>query len=553
MRDDISGWRTRIDDAELRNRRALGQWRNRTIAEDARDRAAKSPERVCAACGDDSLTFGQAFERAERLAAHLGRLGLRPGDCIGFQLPNWLETVPINLAACILGLVVNPIVPIYRHAEVRLILRDCRAKAIFVPERFRTFDFAEMMRSIADDLPDLQHVIVLRGSSAPALPGSIVFEDLLAADAGAAPWAGQRPEAVKMVMYTSGTTGRPKGVLHTHETMPRSLQSCVEHWSIEDDDVVIMPSPVTHITGYSWGLEMPFYHGTRSLLMERWDAGEAVELIDRHGARATIGATPFLQELVDAAERKGSRLPSLKVFACGGAAVPPALVQRANALFAKGRTFRVYGSTEAPMTTLGFVSDGTLDLAAETDGRIVDYEVRIVDEDGKPVPAGREGEILTRGPALFVGYTDPAETATGFTSDGFFRMGDIGYLTPDDAIVITGRKKDLIIRGGENISAKEIEDALHRHPLIREVAAVSMPHARLGETVCAYVVSSREPPPTLEDLLIYLKQLGIARQKFPEHLEVVEDLPRTASGKVKKDILRRMIAEKVARTPPEKV
>lgn len=201
------------------------------------------------------------------------------------------------------------------------------------------------------------------------------------------------------------------------------------------------------------------------------------------------------------------------------------------------------------MITLGFVAPGTEALSAETDGQIIDYEVRIVDERDGEVATGSEGEILARGPSLFVGYADPAETAAAFTADGFFRMGDIGLIGADNSILITGRKKDLIIRGGENISAKEIEDALHRHPAVREAVAVSMPHARLGETVCAYVVAREGEAPTLADLTAHLAAAGLARQKFPEHLELVDDLPRTASGKVKKDILRRMIADRLATGP----
>ncbi|MCZ0736186.1 AMP-binding protein [Phreatobacter sp. AB_2022a] len=544
---DPSGWSTRLDAAALSRHRASGAWRNRTIADDARQRAAATPAAVCLQLGEQTLTFAEALARGERLAVSLWDLGLRPGDVLSFALPNWLEAVSVDLAAALLGLVVNPIVPIYRDAEFGLILRHCRAKAIIIPESFRGFDYAAMMQRLRPGLPDLAHVVVAR---APApLPGTLAFDEL-AAGAGSVPWPRQVPEAVKMVMYTSGTTGMPKGVLHTHETMAHSMACCVDHWGLAKGHVVLMPSPVTHVTGFAWGLEQPFQHGLKSVLMERWNGDEAVRLIDAHGVAVTVGATPFLQELVDAATRAGSRLPSLKVFACGGAAVPPDLVTRANALFANGQATRVYGSTEAPMITLGFVSPDTASLAAETDGQVIDYEVRIVDERDRAVAPGSEGEILARGPALFVGYGDAAETAAAFTSDGFFRMGDIGLFGARDSILITGRKKDLIIRGGENISAKEIEDALHRHPAVREAVAVSMPHARLGETVCAYVVPCEGHAPNLAEVVAHLEAAGLARQKFPEHLELVDDLPRTASGKVKKDILRRMIADRMAMERP---
>jgi cyclohexanecarboxylate-CoA ligase len=546
---DVSGWTLRLDPEMIAANRAAGLWCGRTIADDARERAAATPEAVCTEVGGEQLSFAAALTGAERLASSLWHLGLRPGDVVSFALPNWLEALTIDLAAALLGLVVNPIVPIYRDAEFGLILRHCRAKAIFIPESHRGFDYGAMLERLRPNLPDLANVIIVRGEG--ERPATSRFADL-AAGAGAVPWPAQRPEAVKMVMYTSGTTGMPKGVLHTHETMARALACCVTHWGLDASDVILMPSPVTHVTGYGWGLEMPFCHGLRSVLMERWNADEAIALIDGHQASVTVGATPFLQELVDAAERAGSRLPSLKVFACGGAAVPPGLVKRANTLFAKGRATRAYGSTEAPMITLGFVEPQTAILAAESDGRIVDYEVLIVDEHERPVERGGEGEILARGPSLFVGYADPAETDAAFTPEGYFRMGDIGVLGAEGSIVITGRKKDLIIRGGENISAKEIEDILHRHPAIKEVAAVSMPHARLGETVCVFAIARQGHGPTLAELVAFVAAAGLARQKYPEHLELVDDLPRTASGKVKKDILRRMIVDKVVTRPAER-
>jgi non-ribosomal peptide synthetase component E (peptide arylation enzyme) len=318
----------------------------------------------------------------------------------------------------------------------------------------------------------------------------------------------------------------------------------MEFWGIEAGDGILMPSPVTHITGYLWGLEAPFSRGTPTVLMERWSPDEAVEVIDRIKLTMTISATTFLQELLDAAERAGSRLPSLKVFACGGASVPPGLIRRANALFERGRAFRVYGATEVPMIGRGCVDPRVAAPAADTDGMIVDFEVRFIDEHGREVEEGAEGEIIARGPGQCVGYVDAGATHASFDTAGFFHTGDLGRRTADGAIVITGRKKDLIIRGGENISAKEIEDILINHPGIREIAVVAMPHCRLGETVCAFVIPG-ERRPSLPDLLSHLETAGIARQKFPERLEIVDEMPRTAAGKIKKDVLRGIAASLV--------
>jgi acyl-CoA synthetase (AMP-forming)/AMP-acid ligase II len=248
-----------------------------------------------------------------------------------------------------------------------------------------------------------------------------------------------------------------------------------------------------------------------------------------------VAATPFLQELVTRAKEAGTTLPSMRFFACGGAAVPPEIVRSANALFGKPVAFRVFGSSEVPLVTLGFPKDG--ELAATTDGEIIDYEVRIVDDEDRDVPPGGEGEILARGPAMFMGYADEAQTREAITADGYFRTGDIGRVTPENAVLITGRKKDLIIRGGENISAKEIEDVLHLHPKVAEAAVVAMPHERLGEGVCAFVIAKGEAP-TFADLVAFVAASGLAPQKRPERVEIVEEFPRTASGKIRKDLLR---------------
>jgi acyl-CoA synthetase (AMP-forming)/AMP-acid ligase II len=541
---DVSGWDIRLDPAEMRAYRAAGIWRNRTIGDDARDLAARDPDRICVTDAYRSVTFLEALREAEAVAAGLWSLGLRPGDVISFQLPNWIEAAVINLAGSLLGLVVNPIVPIYRESETTSIVRNCRAKVLFVPEILRRFDHLAMAERVRATTPSLKHVVVVKPGST-ALPGdAIQYESLSATDPSIVSWPLVTPDAVKFVLYTSGTTGVAKGVLHTHETIGRALRGCMDFWGITAGDTILMPSPVTHVTGYLWGLEAPFCCGTPTVLMERWNADEAVTLIDQQKLAMTVSATTFLQELLDAAARAGTRLPSLKVFACGGASVPPSLIRQANALFRNGRAFRVYGATEVPMIGRGYMDPADAEPAADSDGMIVDFDVRFVDEGGQVVVDGMEGEILARGPAQCVGYVDGEATRSSFDTEGFFHTGDLGFRTSAGTIVITGRKKDLIIRGGENISAKEIEDILIGHPAIREVAIVSMPHARLGETVCAFAIPGSSPP-TLADLVSHLERAGIARQKFPERLELVEEMPRTAAGKIKKDVLRGVIASLV--------
>lgn len=539
---DVSGWDIRLNPDEARALRSAGIWRNRTIAQDARERATLDPDRVCITDPYRAVTFQEILQEAERVAVSLWSLGLRPGDVISFQLPNWIEAGAINLAASLLGLVVNPIVPIYREAETTAIVRDCRAKVLFVPDTFRRFDHLGMAQRIRTACPTLQHVVVVKPLANGAPPGLLAYHSLLGSTSRGFAWPDVSPDAVKFVLYTSGTTGVAKGVLHTHETISRVLRGCMEFWGIEAGEGILMPSPVTHITGYLWGLEAPFARGTPAVLMERWSPDEAVDLIDRMKLTMTVSATTFLQELLDAAVRMGTRLPSLKVFACGGASVPPALIRRANSLFERGRAFRVYGATEVPMIGRGCVDPRHAEPAADTDGMIVDFDVKFVDEHGREVEEGTEGEIIARGPAQCVGYVDSEATRASFDAAGYFHTGDLGRRTAEGAIVITGRKKDLIIRGGENISAKEIEDILVNHPGIREIAVVAMPHCRLGETVCAFVIAGNSRP-ALVDLVGHLERAGIARQKFPEHLEIVDEMPRTAAGKVKKDVLRAIAAQ----------
>ena len=520
---------------------ADGSWAQMTIGDYARRWAQTEPDRVVFLGDPAAPTYASLLADGEALARALFDLGLKQGDVFSFQVPNWVEAAAINLAASLGGFVINPIVPIYRDAEVIHMLSDSHSRAFFVAESFRGYDFAAMVDRVRPHLPQLDHVIYVR--PAERTPN---LADLIAHGRGlTTPLPKVDPNALKLILYTSGTTGRPKGVLHSHNTLDRVAQFSFRHNGIPGD-VTLMPSPVTHISGFSGGLEKPFAVGSRTVLMEVWKAADAVDLIDKFGITSTVAATPFLQELCDAAAAKGSTLPSFRRFACGGAAVPSDLVHAANGRLANACAFRVYGSSEVPLATQGILPEVSLVCAAETDGEPLDYELRLVDDDGNEVPRGADGEILARGPAMFLGYADEAQTRESLTGDGFFRTGDIGRLTPEGALVITGRKKDLIIRGGENISAKEIEDLLHTHPAIKEAAVVSMPHPRLGEGICAYFIPTGEARPDIAALSAFVSAAGLAKQKCPERIEWTETLPRTASGKIRKDQLRAMIKALVA-------
>lgn len=518
-------------------------WSNRTISDGAWQKAEECPDEVAIYLEDEpNITYGSIAEQARRLITGLQTLGMTEGDVVSFQLPNWRESVVLDIAASAMGLIVNPVIPIYRDRELRFILKDAQTKLIYIPERIRSLEFPSMIASLQAELPNLKHIVTVRAEQ--EYEGMLRFEDLLDNEvASLSDLPKIDPNSVKTILYTSGTTGSPKAVLHSHNTLSRVIQNSLDHWLMDSADIMLMPSPVTHITGYGSGMVLPFITPVKSALMARWDADAAVEFILRIGATASVGATPFLVELLAAAKRHETGLPSMRLFACGGASVPSQLIHQCYQELDNCRAFRVYGSTEAPVITQGFVHDGEQDLAAETDGMIYGYEVKILDDEGNELPIGAEGEIAARGAGMMLGYADAEQNIEAHDDDGFFYTGDIGVRTKDDAILITDRKKDIIIRGGENLSAKEIEDVLHDHPLIKEAAVVAMPHQRLGEGVCAYIIpASGVTELDFSQVAAFADKAGLARQKIPQHMELIEDLPRTPSGKVKKDILRKKIA-----------
>jgi len=547
MQTDVSGWNTRLDPDMAASYARDGRWKNITLVDRARRCARDYPDDVAVADDSGVLTFAQLWDQALRLAGTLRDRGLRRGDVISFQLPNWRETLAINLACAIGGFVCNPIVPIYRDAELRFILSRSRTRALFIPQRFRSIDYLEMIQRLRPDLPDLEHLILVRSEA----HGQASYASWASRETPLEPFAHTPPDAIKLLLYTSGTTGNPKGVLHSHNTIHAEIEAVTTFWELSREDVLLMPSPVTHITGYLYGLELPFLQGSKVMLMERWDASAALALIQAHQVSFSIGATPFLVELVAEVDRRGIQLPSLRLYGSGGAPVPPEVVKRANAVLPNCKTFRIYGSSEAPTISLGIAKGDPAERGVTTDGLVFNHEVRIVDPvSGAVLAPGQAGEITARGPEVMLGYTDPLHTGEAFDADGYFRTGDLGYVDDQGYLTVTGRKKDLIIRGGENISPKEIEDLLHQHPAIQEAAVVAFPHPRMGETPCVYLVLRPGRELDFAGMLAYLESARLARQKFPERMFVVDDLPRTATGKVLKHVLKaRAATEEQQGTP----
>ncbi|MGD2007470.1 MAG: AMP-binding protein [Cellvibrionales bacterium] len=520
------------------------QHRNTTLVHAAQERAEKHGDEIAIYFDDGStLSYGEAWADGLALAGALYERGLRPRDRVSFQLPNCRESVVVMLAAAIGGWVINPIVPIYRDRETGYILRHAGSKAIFIPTSIRGFDYPAMVGRLRADCAELTTVVVI-GADETADDQQCTYAQLLRSGYTLPhPPHEADPDDEKILLYTSGTTGHPKQVRHSHNSLTAALDLGVIGWNLGDDDLMLMPSPVTHITGYVNGMEMPFLTGTKSLLMGQWQVDRAIDLIEQYGATACVSATPFLRELVDACQAADKSLPGFRLFACGGASVPPDLIHDAWNTLRDCRAVRVYGSTEVPLVTVGFTGADQRTLAAETDGRISDYEVKVVDEDGRDVGLDQDGEILARGAAMMLGYGDPEQNSDAFDGNGFFRTGDIGRKLANGGLLITDRKKDIIIRGGENISARDIEEVLLRMEGVAEVAVVSVPHQRLGETVGACLVMTDGRPLDQQALVTMLRDSGLAKQKWPQHIEFMSALPKTASGKVQKEILRRQLRE----------
>lgn len=495
------------------------------------------------------LTFGALADEVERVSAGLQELGVGPGDVVSYQLPNWITTSVVHLAVSRVGAVANPIIPIYRHSEVEYILNDGGSKCVFVPASFRDFDYPEMIADIATACPELAHVVVVgEQTSDDAVDAleSVSYHDLEASDPDSFTRPAIDANDIHALLYTSGTTADPKGVLHTHNTLLFEQRKTIELLGLSGETTVFMPSPVTHVTGMLYALELPFMSGMDLVLMDVWDPVDAIELIDEHRCNFTVGATPFLQGINENAP-DGWDCP-LRVFACGGADIPPELVRDATKTL--GCTVqRVYGSTEYPTATWPPL-DAPLEKLAETDGPAAPAaELKVVDiETGDELPPGEKGVLLAHGPELMVGYLGEELNEDAF--DGpWFDTGDLAVVDSDGYVEITGRMKDIIVRGGENIPVKDVEDRLFEHPAIEEVAVVAMPDPEMQEKGCAYVKLVPGESLTFEEMIEYLDEQGIAKQKYPERLEVLDGFPKTASGKIQKNVLREEIADELGLEP----
>jgi len=520
--------------SETARRHAAGHWGSMPLGECFVRTCAARGDAVALIDDERRLTFAEWDRLSAAAARGLLDLGVRGGDVVAYQLPNWWEAAVLFLAAARIGAVVNPVLPMFRERELGFILRQSGASVLAIPGTFRGADYPALVDAVRGQAPNLREVLVTR---ATAPPGTRPFADLLAADSAPSS-AAVDADALLMLMYTSGTTADPKGVLHTHNTLLAEVRSLERMHALTAADRTLMPSPLTHISGVIHAILTPAVLGTSAVLMERWDADAGLALIAAERVTYMVGAPTFLQDLSDRAPSGGT---SLRLFSCGGAAVSAALIRRARAALGCVAK-RVYGSTEFPTITTTDAADAET-MGIESEGRVIaPGELRIVDERGRPLGPDAEGEVQARGPECCVGYADAALNADAFTADGWFRTGDLGVLDAAGYLRITGRLKEIVIRKGEKFSLAEIEATIARHPAVSEAAVVAVPDPRSGERACAVVTLRPGGALTLADLSAFLLAAGLARQKLPEQLEIVDAFPRTDSGKVHRAALRARFA-----------
>jgi acyl-CoA synthetase len=477
-------------------------------------------------------TFDDVRRLAMRVAGGLASLGVGPGDVVAFQLPNWVETAATFYALAALGAVPAPIVHTYNTKEVRFILGQVGARALVIPDAFGRRTYAAEMESLRSELPELDHIIVI----GTQVPGSMIpFAELATAEP-IPDIARVDPRSAAIIGYTSGTSADPKGVVHVHEAACAEVR-CHMAQVLARGRPVLVASPISHITAMLIGLLVPSYRGEPVHLVDEWDPPFVLDAMQDGDLSAGTGAVVFISTLLDEPSITPEHITRIGSVALGGSPVSDAVVERCEAVGIS--VTRGYGCTEHPS-----ISSASIDEPKEERNRydghlLAGVEVRVVDAEGRDVAPGQPGEILSRGPDLFVGYVDGRQTLPAFTEDGWFATGDIGILRDDGWIKITDRKKDIIIRGGENISAVEVEEALLTLPGIAETAVVAAPDRRMGEHAAAFVrLRTGATPPELRTVRAHLAAVGMAKLKWPEELHLVDDFPRTASGKIKKVHLR---------------
>lgn len=538
---------TKFDlDAQRRSLREQGHWTDQHYDDFLRQALQDHPDKLAVvndrASGVVKLTFAELEDRVARAAGGLRKLGVGKGDVVALQLPNWWEFVVGVLATQRLGAISNPLMPIFRERELRFMLGFARCKVFIVPEGFGTLDFVGTARTLRDELDHLEHVVVANGT------GSDSFDALLntgervdLSPAGTHPVTD--PGEPSMLMYTSGTTGSPKGVQHTANSIINAGCNMTERGHLSNDDVFLVGSPVGHMLGTAAGVFLALYNRSTMVLQESWNGRRALELIEEYKITFSGGATPFLADLVREVKAGAPRPETLRLFLCAGAPIPPVLVRQASEVLGTTVT-SVWGMTETLASTMT-EPERAAQLSSTSDGRPVSgMQVKVIDDSGNVVAPGQRGRLMVRGAQVHVGYMGipPEET---FDAEGWMDTGDLAYCLTDedcaDYIRIAGRTKDVIIRGGENIPVVEIENVLVEHPAVSAAALVGYPDERLGERACAFVSLTDGASLSLDDVRVWMDEHKVAKQYWPERIEIIQAIPRTPSGKIQKFMLRDML------------
>lgn len=522
-----------------------GAWNDKLITDYLDQAVASTPDREAivgyqvTSDTRTALTYRELNDKVTRMAAGLVALGIGKGEVVACQLPNWWQTTALHLACVRVGAILNPLMPIFRARELRFMLKHGETKLLVIPKVFRGFDYEAMIDGIRGELPDLETLLVIGGE------GERSFEQRLLET----PWEEQfdtkalfaeyQPTAddPTQLLYTSGTTGEPKGVMHTSNTLLSNVRPYSDRLHLTSDDKVLMASPVAHQTGFMYGIMMPVYLGTTAILQDIWDAEYVCKVIAAEKPAFTMAATPFLADLVKTAPKHEGELDSLRIFVSAGAPIPSAVVEQAGKVL-KAKIVSAWGMTENGAVTTTCPEDPP-ERASQSDGKPLPYtEVKVTDFQDNELPTGEEGNLLFRGCSLFVGYLKRPELY-GVDDEGWFSTGDLARIDKDGYIRITGRTKDVVIRGGENIPVVEVENLLYKYPGIADAALVGCPDERLGERLCAYVTLDGDATDlTLDQVKAYLTEQQLSKNYLPEYLEVIEAMPRTASGKIQKFKLR---------------
>ena len=526
---------------------AQGFWPDRTINDDLDACVASCPDKlaITAVQAESGVTtrftYRELAAMADRVAVGLAQLGVGRNDTVACQLPNWWQFTVVYLACSRIGAVMNPLMHIFRERELSFMLKHGEAKVLIVPKLFRGFDYEAMVTALQPSLPDLKHIVVVNGDGANS------FEALLSGPAWEnAPDAQDiltrhrpGPDDVTQIIYTSGTTGEPKGVMHTANTVMANTIPYAHRLQLDAEDVVLMASPMAHQTGFMYGLIMPITLKASAVILDIWEPLKAIDLIRAEQCTFTMASTPFLTDLAKNVAESGKSVPTLVTFLCAGAPIPPPLVEQARAVLGT-KIVSAWGMTENGAVTLIRLDDPD-ERAFTTDGLpLPGVELKVVDFDGAPLPAGEAGKLLVRSVSNFGGYLKRPQW-NGTDAEGWFDTGDLARLDAQGYVRITGRSKDVIIRGGENIPVVEIEALLYRHPAVAMAAVVAYPDERMGERACAVVVPKPGQTIDLPSIVEFMKSQKVAMQYIPERLIVRDAIPSTPSGKIQKFKLREML------------